>query len=397
MRRRYTSAILILVFMLVFAGMGQGQVVAPPSPMDSQVPVEILMSLIGKYMDMVQHYFDTAEQGGEPDSAIELRLAADILIPELEDESELNSILMNVSKMAFWVEAGVFARYPQTMKVNLSGTMGEVELLATESDVTILSRDEAVFTTFPLEIDEEDVSDLTELIDLEGILTGDLSTLDFDFLASLGLLQEQISELLLQYLADVTMEYDGLEVTPEGRAHVVRLTSIDNGMIATLWILDETWELYKVRVDDPMGGGGNAVILIKDIQLVTTNKLPDENLEIDTSSLAEVSYDEFIAILGLKVLSVNLAGVPVAADLNLSASEITQGEQVLITSRGMDIEDLEEQLNATIEYKAPNGDWTPIESSYVNGVWEAIFTASVSDAPGMYDFRVTYTDTMGNI
>jgi len=166
-----------------------------------------------------------------------------------------------------------------------------------------------------------------------------------------------------------------------------------------LWVLDETWDLYKVEIA-ALQSGVSAIMIIESLEPVVV-PLPDSNYAVDTTNLAEVSYENLLALLALKVFSVSLTGAPVAADLSTSLSEVLQGEEVIVSSNGLDNEDEESDLLAEIEYRPPSGSWTPLEANYTgvapSGHWEAKFVPAVNELDGSYDFRVTYTDSAGNV
>ena len=380
MKKKPIGALLVFILMLVLAGLGQTQVIAPPV----QVPEEILVGLMGKYMLMIQEYQSLIEQGGTPDSVIEFRLSATVTT-DGETDSDLGSVVTGLSRMTYWIKANIFARSPYFVRAALLGSLGDMEILTTETESIFVSRDEAIFAIVPSD------GDMTPIMDLP--------FMELDPLGVLELLQGQDGGLLLQDFLGADMEYDGLELTPKGMAHIVSLTLAGTGEVLTLWVLDETWDLHKVGLDDPQMGT-STIIIIEDIELVA-DTLPDSTFDIDTTVLAELSYEEFLSVLGLKMFSVALAGVPVAADLSLDLSEVRQGEQVVVSSDGMDSEDAESDLTAQIEYRAPDGAWTPLEASYVGivpfGHWEAVFVPPTSGIPGSYDFKVTYTDTVGAV
>ena len=132
MKRKSIEALLIFVLLLSLAGSGQAQIPVPiiaPGPTDLQVPMEILMGLMGKYMAMLQQHEDLTAQGETPDSVIELRLAAKIVSADKEMDPELDSVLAGLSKMALWMKVNVFARYPQIIRADLSGSLGDIEIL----------------------------------------------------------------------------------------------------------------------------------------------------------------------------------------------------------------------------------------------------------------------------
>ena len=56
MKMMCKKALLIPVILLVLVGFAQAQIIAPPAPTDVQVPMDILVGLIGRYMAMIQEY-----------------------------------------------------------------------------------------------------------------------------------------------------------------------------------------------------------------------------------------------------------------------------------------------------------------------------------------------------
>lgn len=188
------------------------------------------------------------------------------------------------------------------------------------------------------------------------------------------------------------------ETTPRGMAHVIKLIPIDNDMIITLWVLDQTWDLCKVELFDTKDNV-IANMTIDQLQLVTS--LPDSTFAVDTSAMAELPYDSLIEILDLKLTSVAMSGVPIVADLYPSSSTIRQEEKVDVISNALDSESEESELIPSIEYKASNGgSWTVLNAEYAGvapmGSWKAIFAPTLEYPPGSYDLRVSYTDKSGN-
>jgi len=382
------SFLFVLLSILLFCGTISAQVIAP-NPVSSQLPMEILVGLMGKYAAMIEQYQALIASGGKPDSDIQFRLAASINLPEginPPEGGELDPLLASLSKTAFWLNTNVFAKYPSHIGISLMGTFGDVELLVSQPDTIVISRDEAVFSVLPR--------------DILGSL--DTSSLPIDPSAltnpSLDQLQAQLI-LLLAGLASVDMEYEGVRQTPRGMAHIVKLIPADtaNNMVASLWILDETWDLYEIEFYDAIDNI-NITLIVERIDLDTS--LPDERFSPVTSDLAEVSYDDFIKILELKTLSVSLRGAPVVADLSTSSKGVRLGEQATVFSNGLDSDDLESELDANIEYRGPDGVWMPLDAIYEGdaplGFWKADFSPDQGYGTGSYDLRVTYTDPKGN-
>jgi len=168
-------------------------------------------------------------------------------------------------------------------------------------------------------------------------------------------------------------------------------------MIITLWVLDKTWDLCNVEFFDTKS---NIVanIIVNQIDLVTS--VPGSEFVIDTTNLAEISYNDMIQMLGIKVATVGLMSVPVVANLYTSSNTVRQGEKVEVTSDALDAKDKESDLAPLIEYKAPNSAWNSLKAEYSGvspfGNWKAIFAPILADTPGIYDLRVSYTNKAGN-
>jgi len=380
--------IVFLVLMLLVSGGSQAQLIAPtPTSSNPALPMEILTGLIGKYFAMLQQYQLMVDQGQNIDSSVSFRIAASADISGV-DKTGLEPLLTEVSKMAFWVNANVFARYPSSFVVDLSGSFGNIEVLTTDTESVVISGDELVFSVLP------GYSNLEPFLSELGI-SG--LGIPFDVPLSINDL-EQLIPSLLPSLASLNMQYDGLRTTPRGMAHVIKLIPVDSDMIITLWVLDQTWDLCKVELFDTKDDVV-ANITIDQLQLVTS--LPDSVFAVDTSAMSELPYDSLINMLDLKLTSVAMSGVPIVADLYPSSSTVRQGEKVDVISNALDSESEESELVPSIEYKASNGgSWTVLNAEYVGvvpmGNWKAIFAPTLEDPPGSYDLRVSYTDKSGN-
>ncbi|MGQ9607990.1 MAG: Ig-like domain-containing protein [bacterium] len=379
MKKKFFMVLLMFAILSALSTVSQAQVIAP-SQINSQLPLEILTGLIGKYATMLGQYQYIVASGGKPDSVVELRLAANIDFSSSSSNLGIDPILDGVSKVAFWINANIFARQPSTLGLDLSGTFGNIELMSTEKGIVLISRDESVYSYLP---------DSLKSLPQSNPSVFDLLPMPLDQL------QEQIAFLIMG-LPDFNMRYEGLKSTSKGMAHIVQLVPSNGNVIATLWILDETWDLFKIEFMDTQNVI-LATMIIENIELVTS--LPDSTFDIDTAGLAEISYDNFVGVIGLKLLSAMLNGAPVVADLYASSKEVRQGEQIMIFADGLDATDSESDLMANIEYKSPNGSWTAMESIYDGkapfGSWKASFVPTDSNELGYYDFRVTFIDKDG--
>jgi len=386
MRAKILLLFLICAIFISVSGVGHTQVIAPnPAPISSQLPMEILAGLIGKYIAMMQQYEFLISQGQNPDSAISMRVAGSIDISGLGvDAGEIvDPALLDISKMVFWINANIFARQPYSVAVDLGGSFGDVKILNTDKGAILASYNEGIYSVLP-------ISSFTNIISDQ--VPTDVGS---DVLMSTEELQ-QLTLLVLAGLAGLDIQYEGLMPTPRGIAHVVRIEPME-GMILTLWVLDRTWDLCKIEFLDIQDGIMGTVNVDK-VELVSV--VPDSEFEIDTSVLAEIDYESMIVILGLKVASVALNGVPVVSDLYVTSTKMLQGQKVEIVSNAFDSEDEESGLIPLLEYKTADGVWMPLEMIYVGtsplGRWQAEFSVSIDEMPGIYDFRVSYTDKFGN-
>ncbi len=403
MKAKSVEALLLCIFMLILITFSHAQDIAPPVLPDVQVPLEILMGLMGRYTTMVQEYQNLVQAGGTPDSAVKFRMTARMIIPGEGEDAQLTVAIPGGAKVTFWLEASIFARNPDMTRIDLSGSLGDIEILATHAGVTFVSRAEAVFCVMDRLPSSDEVSGfipaISQTMPLESLLLGDVPVTDLDFATYLGLMQQQLGEVLTLYLAAADMQYEGQEFTPRGMAHVVRLAFAEDSLVVTLWVLDDTWELYKVGFDDPLDGE-SMVMVIEQIELISST-LPDSAFDVDTAALAQIQCQDFIDLLSLKLLTVASAGKPVAADLAVSASTVNKGGTAIVSSNGLDTEDEESSLLAQIEYRDSTGVWTPLSAGYVGsapfGRWEAAFGPPLTDVLEAYDFRVTYTDTSGAV
>ena len=371
-----------LVLMLLVTGISQAQLISPtPISSSPQLPIEILTGLIGKYLAMVQQYQMMVNQGQNPESAIKLRIAASIDISNsgLDEDPDLEPVLTDISNMVFWVNANIFARYPSTLAVDFSGIFGNVKILSKSNGSIIVAGDESVFSDSPGEIGP--------ILNQIGLAS------------DTPLSYQELQELALSILPNLAIfgtQYEGLKSTPRGMAHVVTLGPIDD-MIITLWVLDKTWDLCKVEFFDTKS---NIVanIIINQIDLITS--VPGSEFVIDTTNLTQISYNDMIQMLSIKVAIAGLMGVPVVADLYTSSYTVRQGEKVEVTSNALDAKDKESELVPLIEYNAPNGTWKSLSAEYSGvpplGNWKAIFAPTLADTPGIYDLRISYTNKFGN-
>ncbi|MEK7399632.1 MAG: Ig-like domain-containing protein [Candidatus Poribacteria bacterium] len=383
MKMRNVLAFLICFALLLTTGIGWTQVISPV-PISSQPPMEMLFGLIGKYLAIAGQYEMLVDKGQNPNSAIKVRIAAKLDISNTYEESDLGSILSGVSKVAFWINGNMFLKYPSTSLFELSGSLGNIEILTTKDKSIVTSPDEGVYSV------------LQKAGNLRTVAEG----LPFGDLADVPLTIDELKFLivtLLPGIANFDNEYEGIRPTPKGMAHVIKLASVDGDLNITLWILDKTWDLYKADIYDA-GDGSVAVITFERIDLVAA--VPDSEFSVDTSSMTELSYENLIEILNLKFASFILSGVPIVADLYPSLPKVNKGDEIEIISNALDAENEESDLTPLIEYRSPNGSWMPLAAEYIGisplGNWKAVWTPKLSDPLGDYNLRVAYVDKSGS-
>ncbi|HGJ66968.1 TPA: T9SS type A sorting domain-containing protein [bacterium] len=384
MKTKILLVFMICVILVSSTGVGHTQLISP-SPISSQLPAEILAGLIGKYIAMMQQYEYLVSQGQNPDIALSLRISASLDVSSLglEGQDIIDPTLLNISKMVFWINTNIFARQSNAFAVNLNGSFGNIKILGTDRTTILVSYDEGIYTSIPL----NSIIDTTT-----GLLPIDIGN---DIPMSVEELQ-QLTLLLLAGISSFDTEYEGLMPTPKGMAHVVKMTPIA-GMTLTMWILDKTWDLCKIEFLD-IKESILASINIDKIDFVAS--VPDFEFVVDTSSLTAIKYDDMITLLGLKVLSVAISGVPVVSDLYTSSPQVVQGQKIDIISNAFDSQDKESDLIPLFEYKSPDGEWASLDAEYVGtaplGHWKASFLALPDEQSGLYSFRVSYTDSLGN-
>lgn len=384
MRTRIFLISFICAILISLSSVGQTQVIAP-NPISAQIPQEILAGVVGKYISMIQQYQYLVSQGQKPESAVSMRIAASLDLSGLglEGEEILDPALKDISKMAFWVNANIFGRQPYNFAVDLAGSFGNIKFLNSDNGALLASFDEGIFSNIPL----SSIKDTA----------GEISPVELPDLPMSAEEIQQLTIILLAGLAGVDTEYEGLLPTPKGMAHVVKLIPLED-MVLTLWILDRTWDLCKVEFYD-VQDGIVASMNIDKIELVTV--VPDSEFILDTSMLSEVTYDSMIGILGLKIIAVAANGIPVVSDLYTSSPEVLQGQKIQVISNAFDSKDEESELTPLFEYRSPDGVWQTLEAKYVGatplGNWQANFAPSVDGMPGIYSFKVSYTDKSGNV
>jgi hypothetical protein len=389
MKMRNVLAFLICFALLLTTGIGYAQVISPPpipTPNSSQLPMEILTGLIGKYLAMAEQYEMLVDRWQNPSSAIKVRIAVKLGVSNnnSDEESGLGSTLGGVSNIAFWLNGNMFLKYPSTSLFELSGSFGDIEILTTKDKSILAFPDERVYS----------------VLQKTGNMRTVVEQIPFGDLADIPLTIDELKFLmvaLLPGIANFDNKYEGIRPTPKGMAHVIKLTSIDGDLNITLWILDKTWDLYKADIYDA-GDGLIAAITFERTDLVAD--VPDSEFFVNTSSMAELSYENLTEILNLKFASFIISGVPIVADLYPSLPKVNKGDKIEIISNALDAENEESDLMPLIEYRSPNGSWMPLVAEYIGisplGNWKAVWMSKFSDPSGDYDIRATYVDKSGS-
>jgi len=113
-----------------------------------------------------------------------------------------------------------------------------------------------------------------------------------------------------------------------------------------------------------------------------------------TDMLGITVYNEFH--LAIKVYN----NFPQTHDLDINTNEIPKEGTIIISVNGSDVEDIESNLDCSIQAKSPTGNWTSLPSEYISGshiapgeeFWRATFTPGREGERGLYSFRAQMTD-----
>jgi hypothetical protein len=93
--------------------------------------------------------------------------------------------------------------------------------------------------------------------------------------------------------------------------------------------------------------------------------------------------------------------VPIVIDLTKERDTVYRTQSIFVYVNGSDIEDPEGDLTPQFQYNDPDDSgWTDGYLSnpiYNNNRWEVIFTPPSDAKPGVYDFRVRFMDSHGNL
>lgn len=194
----------------------------------------------------------------------------------------------------------------------------------------------------------------------------------------------------------VVIRYRGLDKTEGGMAHFITIGSIPYKQYIKLWILQDTFDLYQISIEDERG---TEIFLV--ITEIDSDITPPTAFNIDTTGMKQVKTDDLIGIFLTKMASSPIMSLPMVADFSLSDDPIARTGTVTANSDGFDLQDREDQLLCEMQYKSPSGLWTPIKTEYAGlapvGHWSSELTIPIDAELGKYSFRVRYTDRSGNV
>lgn len=382
--------LIIYVALFLASTVGNTQIISPPSVLNSsQIPMEILAGIVGKYLALLEQYDAMVNSRENPNSEIKVRIAAKLDISNMKDESDIapdiDLLISGISKVAIWLNGSISFKYPHDLLINVSSSFGNIEFLGSKEKIIIASKEESVYAVLPGR----------DLIIKDVIAQLPFRGLD-EIPSNVDELKLLVAGLLIG-ISDFDSQYEGTKPTPRGLAHVIKLESVEGGWTITLWVLDKTWDLYKADIYDAESDSV-AVMTFERIDIITN--IPDSRFSLDTSSMAQLKYQELVAILGIKLATSVLIGPPVVADLYPSVSKVNKGDKIEIISNALDAEDEESDLIPLIGCRPSNGSWVNLSAEYVGdsplGYWKATFVPRASDPIGDYDIRAIYVDKDGN-
>jgi len=191
--------------------------------------------------------------------------------------------------------------------------------------------------------------------------------------------------------------YRGIDNTAGGLAHVITIRSALYMQYIKVWILQDTLDIYQISVEDERG----TEVFILFTEMDMTMPSPLCSFYLDTTGMTYVLPNELIARFMLKILNSPTIDSPMVADFFLSHDPVARTGTVIVSSDGIDLQDKEDKLLCEIQYRSPNGDWTPLKTEYAGvapvGRWNAELTIPENAELGKYSFRVRFIDTSKNI
>ncbi|MGB9597224.1 MAG: Ig-like domain-containing protein, partial [Candidatus Poribacteria bacterium] len=190
--------------------------------------------------------------------------------------------------------------------------------------------------------------------------------------------------------------YRGIDNTPSGLAHIITIRSTLYKQYIKVWILQNTLDIYQISIEDERGT--EVFIVFTEIDTATPSPLCSFNL--DTTGMTYILPEELIARFMLKILNSPTIDSPMVADFFLSHDPVARTGTVIVSSDGIDLQDMEDQLLCEIQYHSPSGNWTPLKTEYGGvapiGRWNAELTIPEDAELGKYSFRVRFIDTSKN-
>lgn len=330
-----------------------------------------------------------------------LTINAKIIVSDFIQNEDMAKILPD---MMFKANLELIKIQPDFARVNLASNFGNLHFITKGHDALAILPDENVFSQFEFQevipgsiILPDDKSGLFTLINMiGGIPFGSILRRD----TGIGIGKDSNINFVEQLdPSDVraVIRYRGLDRASNGLAHVVTVGSALYKQYIKIWVLKDTMELCQISIEDQRGT--EIFIIINDIDAIPTP--PEMVMEIDTSKMVNLTAEEFIQLMALKVISAPAMDGPIAGDIYASYNIAPRTGNVTISSDGFDLQDREDKLICEIEYKSPSGVWTPLKTEYAGlppiGHWNAEFVVSSSAELGKYSFRVRYIDTSGNI
>ena len=332
-------------------------------------------------------------------------IVADVLQPEGIME-QIPKMIFQARMELFKTRLGLDEAWTDGVRVNLTSSFGELQFLVAEL------HESATLAVLP----EEGVCarvNIPQMLPANLILPEDDGGL-FTMINLLGgvpfgslLLQPPISDggpgLDIGFVEELepsdlraVIRYRGKGKTEGGMVHIVTVGSSLRKQYIKLWILEDTLDLYQISIEDERG---TEVFIV--IDKIDTNPIWSEGSFSLVSPCTEVSEEEFLERLVLKIATSPAIEGPMAVDLWASSDHVARTGIVTISADGFDLQDNEDQLIFEAEYSSSGGPWTPLKTVEYAGLaplghWNAIFAPDETAELGMYSFRVRYADSSGN-
>ena len=90
-----------------------------------------------------------------------------------------------------------------------------------------------------------------------------------------------------------------------------------------------------------------------------------------------------------------LNNLPISENISYSNNIVLRNQTITIFANGTDREDKKDEINCTISYKSPTGNWEFLDNdtiSFIIDHWEVAFRPGIDAELGLYDFRVRFID-----